>query len=99
MVRGLDHVGQTFAFEKVHHYIRLASGHNAAVVDRNDIGVLQVRSGLGFLLKALDTELIGDVLRLQHFDCHSAVHHLVHALVDDAHATTTDLHQDPVTIV
>jgi len=73
--------------------------HIAVAVDfvnRNDVGMVQCGSGLGFLDETQPPRGIGRLLRRKHLQRHEAVETRVPRLVDHAHAALAELLEDLV---
>ena len=64
------------------------------VVDRDDVGMVQCRRGLGFVHEAPVTVAVGVNGGPEHFDGHRTIEPRVAGLVDDAHAALADLGGD-----
>ena len=90
LLLGPQDVGQGAALHVLHgHEVRIA--HPAPVVDRHDVGVVQVGRGLGLTAEALDEGRVGGVFRKEHLHGHGTVEqhvtrqeHVGHAAAPDA---------------
>ena len=69
------------------------------VVDRDDVGMVEVRRGLSLAAEPLDEEFVTGVLGEEHLDGHRSVEQEVTGEVHVSHATAGELAVQFVTVV
>ena len=85
----LDDAGQGLALDELHG-VMMHAAVAADGVDRDDVGVVQQRRGLGLDLESLELLGVGHGGEGQYLQRHAAVEGQLHGLVDDAHAAAAD---------
>jgi len=86
---------QRFAIH-IFHGDETRSGVLVDVVDVNDIGMVQGRSGFSLLHKPSHSVRIRDLVRRQHLHRYQAVQVCVIGLVNNPHATAAELFEDAI---
>ena len=86
----LNVIRKITTFDQLHDIVMQAM-IMSCVKDRNDIGVLQMRRGLSFVLESKDLASIHSPVQFQRLNCHGTFQVLLNRSIDDSHSSVTDL--------
>ena len=88
-----NQVGQGLALDELHGVV-IDAAFAADGIDRHDVGVMQMRGGLGLVLEAVQVLGVERRGKGQHLQSHPAPEGKLHGLVDNPHTAPADLAED-----
>ena len=95
---GVDDLGERTTLDVLHHD-EVGAELLTPVVDRHDVGMVEVGGGLSFATEALDEEFIAGVFGEEHLDRHGAIKQEVAGQIHVGHATAGEFAMQFVAVV
>jgi hypothetical protein len=94
-VTGVDELVERNPVDVLHHeeVVPLVA---ANAVDRHDVRVVQSSGNLGFTLKSLSSLRIIEIATRQYFECDATCERELLGLIDNPHASPSDLTNDAI---